>query len=125
MSHHVLLIDDEPDFTELTSTLLAFHGMHTMCVNAPERAEAAIREAMPDIIVTDLMMPRLDGIHLATQVRAMPGGAQVPILMLTAKILSDEERRRLLDANVVLLTKPFEPHRLVAQIQELLDARPA
>ncbi len=123
MGKKILLIDDEPDFTELTGSLLSFHDFTVETVNDPARAEPALAAATGfDLVVTDIMMPNLNGIDLIKRLRARPEYAKIPIIALTAKNLSDEERKVLLNNRVELLTKPFEPRGLIDRIVNLLTA---
>ncbi len=57
----ILIVDDEPDFTELASTMLGFHGFETTAANDPLSVEATLDACHYDLIVTDIMMPGLDG----------------------------------------------------------------
>jgi len=121
MIRSVLLIDDESDFTELAGTLLGFHGFDVETLNDSLQVEKRISDKKFDIIVTDLMMPDLDGFHLIQKVRAMSAYATVPFIALSAKTLSDKERKILLQNKVHFMMKPFEPQGLVEQIHQLLD----
>ncbi|MBF0492707.1 MAG: response regulator transcription factor [Deltaproteobacteria bacterium] len=116
----ILIIDDEPDFTELAATMLGFHGFQMTAVNDPLRVENTIDQHPFDLIVTDLMMPGLDGFKLIKKIRSRVSYQQTPLIVLTAKIISDEERKFLLNHQVQVVSKPFHPHQLVEQIRKLL-----
>lgn len=116
----VLLIDDEKDFTELAGVLLDFHNIEVEAVNDPRLVEEKLRTSPYDIVVTDLMMPHLNGFQLIERIRKNEKYHNKPILVLTAKPLTDEERKFLFQNNVSCMTKPFEPLGLVEQIQELV-----
>ena len=117
---HILLIDDEVDFTELTAAWLRFYDFTVTTLNDAAHAMATLDLQPVQLVVTDLMMPQVDGMQLIQQLRERPTTATVPILTLTAKVLTDSERKFLLQHRVVVLTKPFEPQRLVDQIRQLL-----
>ncbi len=117
---HILIVDDELDFTEIVSTLLDFHNFRTDTVNDPEKVIEVLDDHHYDLIVSDLMMPGLDGFQLIEKLRADPKYHNIPVIVLTAKLLSDEERKRLLVSNVSFLSKPFEPHGLVEKITQML-----
>lgn len=121
-AHNILLIDDEADFTELTAALLRFYDFTVTTLNDASHVMAQIESQPAQLVVTDLMMPRVDGLQLIQQLRERPATATIPILTLTAKVLTDSERKFLLQHQVVVLTKPFEPQRLVDQIRQLLCA---
>lgn len=117
----ILIVDDEPDFTELASTMLGFHGFETTAANDPLSVEATLDACPYDLIVTDIMMPGLDGFKLIKKIRAKETYALTPLIVLTAKMISDEERKFLLTHQVQVVLKPFHPHQLVEQIRKLLS----
>lgn len=116
----ILIVDDEKDFTEIVSTLLDFHNFQADTVNDPKQALHAIQEGNYDLVVTDLMMPGMDGFQMVEELRKDPKHHEIPVIVLSAKTLSDDERKRLLVSNVSFLTKPFEPHGLVEKITQML-----
>lgn len=116
----ILLVDDENDFTELTGTLLDFHGLAVDTINDSLDVEKTITKTQYDLIVTDLMMPHLNGFQLIEKIRTFPAYQKSPIIVLTAKPLNDEERKFLLQNHAHFLMKPFEPLGLVEQIRQLL-----
>lgn len=119
MSQKIILIDDENDFTELTGTLLGFHDFDVDTFNDPREALEAILSHHYDLIVTDLMMPHMDGFELVDKIISENNNSQIPIIVLSAKVLNDDERKKLFQDNIYLMTKPFEPETLVQKIQEL------
>lgn len=120
MSEHVLLVDDEVDFTELTKTLIGFHGYEVEALNDPLQVEARCLEKKFDIIIVDLMMPGIDGFLLIEKLRKIKTCEKTPVIVLSAKILTDAERKRLLQNEAHFITKPFEPQTLVENILNLL-----
>lgn len=116
----VLLIDDEEDFTELIGTLLSFHNISVDIFNDPSKVEDAIQKNQYSLFVTDLMMPNIDGFTLIDQIRAHPNYQKTPIITLSAKVLNDEERKRLFQHEVHFMSKPFEPQELVDLITQLI-----
>lgn len=117
MNKKVLFIDDEQDFTILVSTLLGFHDFEVDARNNPREVAGCLKDHNYDVIVTDLMMPEVDGFEIIRQVRADPRHQKIPILVLSARTLSDEERKFLLQNDVHFVMKPFEPQGLVDQIR--------
>lgn len=116
----VLMIDDEPDFTEMTKTLLSFHDIAVDVYNDPLGIEKAISQRQYALVVSDLMMPNMDGFAVIKQLRGKTGYQKTPIIALSAKMLTDEERKLLLQHQVHFVTKPFDPQGLVDQIKQLL-----
>ena len=120
MGKRILLIDDEPDFTELVGTLLSFHDFTVDTFNQATHVGEIVAKNKYDLIVTDLMMPQTDGFQLITEVRGLPQYQNTAIIVLSAKTLSDPERKFLLQQKVHFLSKPFEPQELVEKISQLL-----
>lgn len=116
----ILLIDDEKDFTDLIGTLLGFHDHEVDTFNDPTQVETAIKTNRYSLIVTDLMMPDLDGFALVEKIRAIEAYKTIPIIVLSAKSLEDDDRKFLLRNHVHFMVKPFEPIGLVEQINRLL-----
>lgn len=121
MKKQILLIDDEKDFTELTGTLLRFHDMDVDTYNDPLEVEKKIDAKQYDIVVTDIMMPDIDGFELIRRLKQKPNYKNTPIVVLSAKVITDEERKFLFQNNVSLLMKPFDPQGLVEHIAQILE----
>lgn len=117
----ILIVDDEIDFTEIISTLLDFHDFHADALNDSREVLAALKKTPYDLVVTDLMMPGMDGFQLVAQLRDDPHTQSIPVIVLSAKSMSDDERKRLMLNNVSFLTKPFEPQGLVEKITQMLS----
>jgi DNA-binding response OmpR family regulator len=81
MTIRVLSIDDDPAMTELLALILKTHGFEPLTTNTSEEGIRLIREASPDVVVLDLMMPDMDGWQVCTEVRKF---SSVPIVILSA-----------------------------------------
>ncbi|MBF0106804.1 MAG: response regulator [Deltaproteobacteria bacterium] len=121
MSKDILLIDDEKDFSDLTSTMLEFHNLNVKVLNDPLEVLKCLDEHQYGLIVSDLMMPNMNGFELIKHIRGRDSYKETPIIVLTAKTLNDEERKFMLQNNIHLLIKPFEPQGLIDQIKVLLE----
>lgn len=117
----ILIIDDEVDFVEITSAMLGFYDYNVVAFTDPTLVLTALQKEVYSLIVTDLMMPKINGFQLIETIRAQAGYQATPIIVLSAKTLSDEERKFILKNKVNLMVKPFEPQGLVDQIQNLLQ----
>ena len=110
--HAVLLADDNADLRDYISRLLADHGYEVETVADGEAALAALRARRPDILVTDVMMPRLDGFGLLLAVRQDASLRDLPIVVLSARA-GDDAKVEGLDAGADdYLTKPFSARRI-------------
>jgi two-component system alkaline phosphatase synthesis response regulator PhoP len=113
----VLLVDDEKNITELARLYLENEGWRVQAVYDGERALAAFQSDKPDLIVLDLMLPRVDGFEVCRRIRAQ---SDVPIIMLTAR---DEDVDKIVGLELGAddyLTKPFNPRELVARVKAIL-----
>lgn len=120
MQKRLLLIDDENDITEITGSLFRFHHFDVASCNNAAEFEALLTKEPYDLVVTDLMMPDVDGFKVISQLRSRAEYKTTPIIALTAKNLTDEERKFLLQNKTHVVLKPFEPLELVEQIKHLL-----
>ena len=117
----VMVLDDEPDVLELLGRVLAEAGAEVISFNHAEHALRALAEEPPDILVSDIGMPEVDGYELMRRLRATrpASGVMVPAIALTA-FARPEDRRRALEAGfAVYLSKPVEPHELLAEVARL------
>jgi signal transduction histidine kinase/DNA-binding response OmpR family regulator len=113
---HVLLADDNTDLRHYISRLLMNHGYEVESVADGEAALTALRSRRPDILLTDVMMPRLDGFGLLRAVRADVALRDVPVIMLSARA-GDDSKVEGLDAGADdYLTKPFSARELLARV---------
>jgi DNA-binding NarL/FixJ family response regulator len=121
MSKRLLVVDDEPNLLRAVAACLKAEDYEVSTARSGHEALMQLAEAVPDLIISDIRMPGMDGYKLARQLRASPRTALVPIVFLTAK---DETADRIegfragIDA---YLTKPFEPDELSAVVNGILN----
>ncbi len=116
----VLIIEDDRDIVELVRYNLAQEGFQVAAVGDGSSGLAQIRKSPPDLLILDLMLPKLSGLEICKAVRREQSLNRLPILMLTAR--GDESDRVVgleLGADDYV-TKPFSPRELVARIKALL-----
>ena len=87
MSATVLVVEDEPQIQELVAVNLEHSGHKVLRASSAEEAEAAIRNALPDVLVLDWMLPGESGLAFARRLRADERTRELPILMLTARAM--------------------------------------
>ena len=117
----ILVVDDEPPLLRLLEFLLQRQGYQVLTATDGVAAMEILQTVRPDLLVLDVMMPRMDGYQVAEAVRADARLAEIPIIMLTAKAQDeDEEQGRIAGADVYL-TKPFEPDALAERISRFLS----
>ena len=116
----ILIADDQPMNRDILERRLAAHGYEIVTTADGEEALAVAREARPDLILLDIMMPRLDGIAVCQQLRADPTFPFTPIIMVTAKADSRDVVAGLEAGGDEYLTKPVDPAALVARVHSML-----
>jgi CheY-like chemotaxis protein len=79
-----------------------------------------VREWLPDAVVSDIMMPRMDGLEMVTRLRSDPATRALPVLLLSAKAQSAEVQAGLDAGADDYLTKPFDPFELIDRVNKLL-----
>ena len=120
MAANILIVEDEDAILELIALNLHQSGFNPLRAISAEIADNLVKNALPDLIVLDWMLPGMDGITFAKRLRANSDTRNVPIIMLTAK---SEEDNKILGLNSGIddyLTKPFSPKELIARINALL-----
>jgi two-component system KDP operon response regulator KdpE len=122
MEHaHILVVDDEPQITRVLRTTLAANGYDVRVANDGEMAMEIMKDWTPNLIITDLMMPNLDGLRLCKRVRAF---SDIPIIVLSVR---GQERAKIeaLDAGADdYITKPFGMGELQARVRAALRRSP-
>jgi CheY-like chemotaxis protein len=91
----VLIVDDDPALREILGSMLAEEGWRVSTAADGEAALAAVERERPAAVVLDLMMPRIDGFEVLQRLRSQPTTRDLPVIVVTAKDLSDEDRQRL------------------------------
>jgi DNA-binding NarL/FixJ family response regulator len=120
MKKRLLIVDDEPNLLRAVEAVLRNEGFETSTARSGREALLSVAQNIPDLIVSDVRMPGMDGYTLARRLRSSSGYALIPIVFLSAK---DEMRDRIegFRSGVdVYVTKPFEPDELLAVIKNLL-----
>lgn len=128
----ILLVDDDPDFLAMHGAVLEREGHEVMTSTDPQKALTLMLRRKPHLVITDLMMKRLDsGFTLARQIREDPRLADVPVIVVTgvARRLGFDFRPRTDDDLAALhadgfFEKPIPPEILVARVAQLLAQSP-
>lgn len=116
----VLLVDDEIDFVEVVSTRLEANGFEVLPAYDGEEALEKVKEARPDIIILDIMMPKINGFDVCRKLKLDQNYKDIPIIMLTAKFQTSDIKFGAAMGADAYITKPFEPSVLLDKIHELL-----
>jgi DNA-binding response OmpR family regulator len=98
-------------------------GFGVLIAHDGEEGIEVARRERPDVIVSDIMMPRVSGIELVAELKGDPDTSDIPIILLSAKAQNADVRTGLDAGADDYITKPFEPLDLVDRVNRLLDAR--
>jgi two-component system, cell cycle response regulator DivK len=114
---HVLLVEDDADTREMYAEYLSYSGMHVTAERTGRTALASAHRDKPDVVVTDIAMPEMDGLELSRRLRTAADTRDIPIIAVSGNAA---ERARYAGANMVL-EKPIEPDRLLHAIERVLE----
>jgi chemosensory pili system protein ChpA (sensor histidine kinase/response regulator) len=118
-----LVVDDSITVRRVTQRLLERHGMRVMTAKDGVDALSILQDNLPDVILLDIEMPRMDGYELAAQVRGDARLADIPIVMITSRV-GEKHRARAIELGVNdYLGKPYQENQLLDAIEPLVEAR--
>ena len=116
----ILVVDDEPDVTELVSFRLRKEGYEVEVINNPLLIIGKATEFRPDLFILDIMMPELDGIKICRMIRADKNLADRPVIFLTARGATEDRIKGLETGADDYISKPFDVKELVLRVGLLL-----
>ena len=116
----ILVIDDEPDVTDLLKYSLELKGYNVHALNNPIEFVSKVRDLSPDLIILDVMMPELDGMQLCQIIRSDPIIKSTPIIFLSARSEVEDRVKGLEHGADDYLTKPFSTEELLLRVEGLL-----
>lgn len=122
MAQKILVVDDEPDVLLIVKTGLEMEGYQVVTASDGEEALGAAREERPDLILLDVMMPKMDGFEVLGKLKEDEAMATVPVIMLTG--LSDRTKiqKALVSGIQWYVVKPFEFDDLMGKVRAALGA---
>jgi len=121
MMTKLLIIDDNPGITDMLELVLPPEGFDVTAVNSGPDGIQATQQLNPDVVVLDLMMPGVDGWQVCKEIRTF---SQVPILILSAVVDSDEVKRAIAEGANDYLVKPARLDELVTHVKKLIEKTP-
>ena len=117
----ILIIDDEPQIVRALELLMQREGFEVRSASDGVEALSAIEDAAPDLILLDLMMPRMDGFELCQKIRLNPAWKNMIIVILTAKGRDIEREKGMALGADHYVTKPFSTREVVQLIKSALE----
>lgn len=119
---YLLIAEDDPDILRLLDTTLKFKGHRVVTARNGREGLEAIQQELPLIIITDIMMPKLDGFGLVHRLRIDPKTRDIPVVFITATYVMPEDREFALNIGVTrFVQKPIDFERFLKTIDDLLQ----
>jgi len=120
-SGYLLLVEDDPDILKLLNTTLTYSGYRVVTARNGKEGLEAMRKERPAIVITDIMMPKLDGFGLVHRLRLDPETRDIPVVFITATYVTPEDREFAFDVGAThFIQKPLNLGEFLATIDELL-----
>src|SRR5476651_2619627 len=116
----ILVVDDVADNVEILRMRLESMGYEVVVAEDGEQALAVVRETLPDLILLDIMMPKIDGLEVARRLKADTGLPFIPIIMVTAKATAQDVLAGLEAGGDDYLTKPIDHGSLIVRVRAML-----
>ena len=120
MADRLLVVDDDPDIARFIEVNLRTHGFEVHLASDGVEALEKAQEIRPDLVLVDVMMPRMDGFQVVDHLRSDPRTANTSIIMLTAKALTADKVLGITAGADDYIIKPFDPVELVARVKGTL-----
>ena len=121
----ILIVEDIPHILELLEITLKFKGYEVITARNGNEALEQIATEQPALILTDILMPKLDGYALAQQVRRNPNTRHIPIIFISATFITPEDKEFALSLGAVrFIEKPIESSELLLTVAEVLTETP-
>ena len=121
----VLLVDDDPDMVFIARELLRSVGLEVFSASDAIQALAFLKSTTPDLVISDLMLPGMDGGQFCKRAKQDPKTAGIPFLMLTAADTDDAAPLARECGADAFLSKPFAHKAFLAAVQNLLSQKPS
>ncbi|MEO0107781.1 MAG: response regulator [candidate division WOR-3 bacterium] len=120
----ILLVEDEINMQELVKYRLRENNYDVAIAADGYSALSMVRSYKPDLVILDLMLPKIDGYTICRLLKFNEGSKSIPVLILSARSSQDDIQRGLDMGADAYMTKPYEPADLLAKIKELLEKKP-
>ena len=123
MSAQLLLVDDEPGVRLAVKEYLADSGFTVQVASNADDAWQILQQKTPDLVISDIMMPRVDGYQFLKRLRDDPRFKALPVVFLTARGMTSDRIQGYQAGVDAYLPKPFDPEELIAIVENLLERR--
>lgn len=123
MSAQLLLVDDEPGLREAVKEYLQESGFNVQIASNANEGWEMVQQMTPDLVISDVMMPQIDGYQFLKQMREDQRFQSLPVIFLTAKGMTNDRIQGYQAGVDAYIPKPFDPEELVAIVENLLNKR--
>ena len=121
-AHRILVVEDDPELRQLVQTTLASAGYDVCPVEDGEQALALLERQHVDLVITDLLTPRMHGYEFIRRLRALPQGNRVPVIVVSGQTYPNDQRKALELGAQRFLPKPVRPAALIQEVGQALNA---
>lgn len=125
---YILIVDDDPDILDNIVTVLETQPYRLATARDGKKCMEMLRQDIPDLLILDLLMPRMDGWGVIREMRSEPRFAQVPIMVLSTVIEDASRRRYELETGMAMdvqeyIQKPIAPTELIRRVEKMLKVK--
>ncbi len=120
MPKTILIVDDEKDMLNILETRLKTYGFNVLTALNGEEGFRKAKEGKPDLVLLDILMPNVDGVTMAANLRKDENTKKIPIVFLTSLVYKEEVKQKHKIGGETFLAKPFEIEEMMSVIQEKL-----
>lgn len=117
----VLVVDDDDSYCTIIRELLVRNGFEVRLAYSAQEAMELLEDERPDLILTDLMMPEIDGITFIRNLRSMPPHSEIPTIVVSALVMARERTAAAQAGADAFVAKPFSINQLRATIDEVIS----
>jgi CheY-like chemotaxis protein len=117
----ILVVDDNPINLKLAAEVLECEGHSVLRAKGAEEAQEVLKRSLPDLILMDIQMPRMDGLTLTRRLKADPAYRHIPILALTSFAMKGDDQKAFAAGCDGYITKPIDTRKLRVQVAEILQ----
>ncbi len=118
--HDILIVDDDPQVHKIISKMLPVEAYSVRSAYSASEALDTIKRAKPELVILDIMMPKVSGLEVCNQIRANPDTKNIMILILSAKDAQDDRLDGLAHGADEYIAKPFHMKHLIRKIEHML-----
>jgi DNA-binding response OmpR family regulator len=115
-----MVVDDNPDIVDNVRLILEQKGFNVVCAYSGKELFAALEVQKPDLILLDIMMPKMDGLEVLVRLKWKLSTASIPVILLTAKVHHEDVEKGYKLGTDYYIKKPFDSTHLITSINRLL-----